>query len=142
MTNRDLRLLSSVIENIEERVPEFLIEANVGKERNIAHPLDDKIVNKLKEFQFREEDDDYRIFVYVDEIKEIWKLIIEKSIKCLRFFDKREPYLENKSKSPVAYGVNELSDYFEKYTQFENMLSRSCSPCVQSVVIGNRLSFG
>lgn len=34
MTNRDLRLLSSVIENIEERVPEFLIEANVAKERN------------------------------------------------------------------------------------------------------------
>lgn len=122
MTNRDLRLLSSVIENIEERVPEFLVEANVERERNIAHPLDDKIVNKLKQFQFREEDDDYRIFVYVDEIKEIWKLIIEKSIKCLRFFDKREPYLENKSKSPVAYGVNELSDYFEKYTQFENML--------------------
>lgn len=122
MTNRDLRLLSSVIENIEEMVPKFLAGANVESGRNIAHPVDDIIVNKLKQFQFREEDDDYRIFVYVNEIKEIWKLIIEKSIKCLRFFDKREPYLENKSKSPVAYGVNELSDYFEKYTQFENML--------------------
>lgn len=122
MTNRDLRLFSSVIENIEERVPEFLAEANIPLERNIAHPLDKGIVDRLKKFEFREEDDDYRIFVYVNEIKEIWKLVIEKSIKCLRFFDTREPYLENKSKNPMAYGVNELSDYFEKYIQFEDML--------------------
>lgn len=122
MTNRDLRLFTSVIENIEARVPEFLAEANIPPERKIAHPLDKGIVDRLKKFEFREEDDDYRIFVYVNEIKEIWKLVIEKSIKCLRFFDTREPYLENKSKNPKANGVNELSDYFEKYIQFEDML--------------------
>lgn len=122
MANRDLQLIESVKEYIEERVPEFLKEVNIPKERTVPHPLDDAIVKKLDVFEIREEDDDYRIFYYVNEIKEIWKMVIEKSIKCLRFFDGREPFLENKSKNPIAYGVNELSDYFEKYTQFETML--------------------
>ena len=122
MANRDLQLIESVKEYIKERVPEFLKEVNIPEERKVPHPLDDMIVEKLDVFEIREEDDDYRIFYYVNEIKEIWKLIIERSIKCLRFFDGREPFLENKSKNPIAYGVNELSDYFEKYTQFETML--------------------
>lgn len=122
MANRDLQLIESVKEYIKERVPEFLKEANIPPDRRISHPLDETIVEKLNIFEIREEDDDYRIFYFVNEIKEIWKLIIEKSIKCLRFFDDREPFLENKSKNPIAYGVSELSDYFEKYTQFETML--------------------
>lgn len=122
MANRDLQLIESVKEYIKERVPEFLKEVDIPKERKVPHPLDNVIVERLNVFEIREEDDDYRIFYYVNEIKEIWKLIIEKSIKCLRFFDGREPFLENKSKNPIAYGVNELSDYFEKYTQFETML--------------------
>ena len=60
--------------------------------------------------------------MFVDQIKELWKIVIGKSIKCLRFFDKREPFIENASKHPVAYGINELGSYFEEYTQFESML--------------------
>ena len=30
--------------------------------------------------------------------------------------------MNKESKRPVAYGVKELSEYFEKYTQFETML--------------------
>lgn len=122
MANRDLQLIESVKEYIKEMVPQFLEEVNIPQDRKLQHPLDDDIVKKLKVFEIREEDDDYRIFYYVKDIKEIWKLIIEKSIKCLRFFDGREPFMENTSKNPIAYGVNELSDYFEKYTQFETML--------------------
>ena len=122
MANRDLQLIESVKEYIKENVPQFLAVEHISQDRNLPHPLDDDIVEKLKTFEIREEDDDYRIFYYVKDIKEIWKLIIEKSIKCLRFFDGREPFMENPSKRPVAYGVNELSDYFEKYMQFETML--------------------
>lgn len=122
MANRDLQLIESVKEYIQQRVPGYLEESKITDADRIAHPLDKDIVEKLSVFEIRETDDDYRIFNFVNEIKEIWKMIIEKSIKCLRFFDEREPFLENKSKHPVAYGVNELSDYFEKYTQFETML--------------------
>lgn len=122
MANRDLQLLESVREYVQQRVPGYLSETGITDTDRINHPLDKDVIEKLSVFDIREEDDDYRIFSFVNEIKDVWKLIIEKSIKCLRFFDKREPFLENQSKHPVAYGVNELSDYFEKYTQFETML--------------------
>lgn len=122
MANRDLQLIESVKEYIKESVPQFLEEESISQDRNLSHPLDNDIVEKLKVFEIREDDDDYRIFYYVKDIKEIWQLIIEKSIKCLRFFDEREPFMKNSSKNPIAYGVNELSEYFEKYMKFETML--------------------
>ena len=122
MANRDLQLLESVREYIGRNIPKYLEEVGLSEGRTVEHPLDKDVEDKLSVFDIRETDDDYRIFYFVEEIKTIWKLIIEKSIKCLRFFDSREPFLENQSKHPVAYGVNELSEYFEKYTQFETML--------------------
>ena len=125
MTNRDLQLLKEIVDTFIPRcVPEYVIEAFGETTREIEHPLDDEVKGKLDSIKnaMRDEDDDYRIFYFADEIKDIWKLIIQKSIKCLRYFDSREPYLENQSKHPVAYGVDELSNYFDKYIKFESML--------------------
>lgn len=121
MVNTDKKLLDSVREYIQELVPTYISEVN-NQGCIIEFPLDQDVKNRLDKLELREDDDDFRIFIYIKEIKELWTLIIEKSIKCLRYFDKREPFLENTSKHPVAYGVNELSDYFEKYSQFESML--------------------
>ena len=125
MTNRDLQLLREIVENyIPNRVPTYLTEVFGEEKRKIEHPLDEEVKEKLSAIKtaMRDEADDYRIFYFADEIKDIWKLIIQKSIKCLRYFDTREPYLENSSKHPVAYGVDELSEYFDKYIKFEAML--------------------
>ena len=125
MTNRDLQLLKEIVDTFIPRcVPEYVTEAFGETTREIEHPLDDEVKGKLDSIKnaMRDEDDDYRIFYFADEIKDIWKLIIQKSIKCLRYFDSREPYLENQSKHPVAYGVDELSNYFDKYIKFESML--------------------
>lgn len=125
MTNRDLQLLKEIVDTfIPECVPEYVTEAFGETTREIEHPLDNEVKGKLDSIknEMRDEDDDYRIFYFADEIKDIWKLIIQKSIKCLRYFDSREPYLENQSKHPVAYGVDELSNYFDKYIKFESML--------------------
>ena len=121
MANTDRKLINSVKSNIATLLPKYIDEAGL-QGRNIEHPLDIMVMHKLDAFEIRDADDDYRIFNYVAEIKEVWELIIEKSVKCLRYFDKREPYFENTTKRPVAYGVKELSEYFEKYTQFETML--------------------
>lgn len=81
MANRDLRLIESVKEYIKVMVPKFLEETKIREDRVLQHPLDNDIVEKLEVFEIREDDDDYRIFYYVQEIKEIWKIIIEKSPK-------------------------------------------------------------
>ena len=125
MTNRDLQLLKEIVDIfIPKCVPEYVSEAFAENNRKIEHPLDEEVEEMLNEIKkkIRDEDEDYRIFYFTDEIKNIWKLIIQKSIKCLRYFDSREPYLENQSKHPVAYGVEELSKYFDKYIKFESML--------------------
>lgn len=125
MINRDLRLIKAIVDTyIPQSVQLYLNEAFGENIRDIEHPLDKEVIKKLNDIKnsMRDEDDDYRIFYFADDIKDIWKLIIQKSIKCLRYFDTREPYLENQSKYPVAYGVDELSEYFDKYIKFESML--------------------
>ncbi|MFR1038057.1 MAG: hypothetical protein ACLSE4_04210 [Clostridium sp.] len=125
MSNRDLQLLTEIIDDfIPKCVPGYIAEAFNGNPREIEHPLDSEVTAELRRIKsaMRDEDDDYRIFEFSDKIKNIWKLLIQKSIKCLRYFDTREPYLENASKHPVAYGVDELGQYFDKYIKFESML--------------------
>ena len=124
MANKDLQLITAIKGYIKNDIPKYLYEVGFEETETkiLEHPLDEDVVKQLSVFDIRQTDDDYRIFNFVNEIKEIWKLIIEKSIKCLRFFDKREPFLSKQSKRPVAYGVKELSEYFDKYTQFETML--------------------
>lgn len=105
-------------------IPQYRKEAFKDEERIIEHPLDKDVIDLLTTIKtnLRDDDTDYQLYYYSEEIKEIWKIAIQKSIKCLRFFDTREPYMEYESKNPVAYGVEELSDYFEKYIKFESML--------------------
>lgn len=124
MVNRDLKLLRNIEKYSEEQIPNYLDDLDIkdDKREKFEYPLDTQVIEILNELKIREDDDDFRIFYYLDTIKKAWKLIIDKSIKCLRFFDKREPFLENNTKHPIAYGIDELSEYFEKYSNFESML--------------------
>lgn len=102
MANQDLSLLTSVIESANEQIPTFVRQCLINcsaQTQQIEHPLDQDVINNLKNIEgsLRDSDDDYQIFMFVDQIKELWKIVIGKSIKCLRFFDKREPFIENAS---------------------------------------------
>lgn len=127
--NKDLKLLNKVSDQVEKIVPEIINKLKDEydediKIESIEHPLDKNIreyLNKLKG-GIRDEDDDFYIFKHIDIVKEMWSIIIGKSIKCLRFFDKREPFLTHPNKQPLAYGVKELSNYFKDYSEFESML--------------------
>lgn len=55
------------------------------------------------------------------EIDKLWNMLIEKAIICLRYFDKREPFMEN-GKQPYVYGLDSLEDYHKKYIDFEGVL--------------------
>ena len=119
MTNTDLELINVLKKHVREIIP--CLEGNMDG-KSFEHPLDSSVINKLKEINIKDSDDEYKLFQYIDTVKDIWKLAIEKSIKCLRFFDSREPFLDNKSKHPVAYGVDDLRKYYDNYTEFERML--------------------
>lgn len=130
MANKDLKLISTLIEksksisNIEFQCDDSeQLEKYEACKKKVSHPLDGDVIKEIEKIAIRDDiDDEFQIYKYSKEINVIWKLIIEKSIKCLRFFDKREPFLTNSSKSPIAYGVTELGEYFDKYTEFESLL--------------------
>lgn len=89
----------------------------------IEFALDDDIFSMLENINKTGDlEDEFFLFKKEEAINKIWITILEKSIKCLRFFDKREPFFKNPKKHPLAYGVDELGKYFSKYTNFEKML--------------------
>lgn len=106
-------------------------EAEIGKDYSKRiHPLDKKVRDRLDKIQLRS-DGEYELFQYVTEIKELWTLLIEKAIICLRYYDDREPFKPkdglSTNKEPYAYGVNELKNYFERYVEYEDVLYGSVS---------------
>lgn len=90
-----------------------------------AYPLDEDVITELKKLSERmqNENDEYEIFRYRNRVDELWGLLLEKAIICLRFYDTREPFREsNGAKKPKAYGIEDLKAYYEKYTKFERVL--------------------
>lgn len=104
----------------------------VGKEYSKRiHPFDKGVRKELDKIQLKK-DNEFEIFEYLEVLKNLWSLLIEKSIICLRYYDTREPFINPKdgkstNKEPYAYGVTELRNYFEKYVEYENVLYGSAS---------------
>lgn len=87
------------------------------------HPLDEMIAgsNELLHKLFPASGDSID-YTHAKELDELWHKLIEKSIKCLRFFDSREPFRTETNKVSVAYGMDSLKKYHDRYTAFESML--------------------
>ena len=115
MDNQDRKFLDACT---EESVFELF------KETHCAHPLDTDIIGKLSKLKtaIRLDDDDYMLFRCQSEIDELWGLLLQKAIICLRYYDEREPFKGNEQKTPKAYGLDELRKYYSKYKDFERVL--------------------
>lgn len=92
------------------------------------HPLDFDVKNQLDTLKKKgtiKRDGEKSIvelsYEMNGEIDKLWNMLIEKSIICLRYFDKREPFMEN-GKQPYVYGLDSLEDYHKKYIDFEGVL--------------------
>jgi hypothetical protein len=116
--NKDKELLKSCASS--ETAQQFKFRPG----KKCEFPLDKDIITLLKDInaKMRDNDDDYETFKHLSALKNIWVKLIEKSIKCLRYFDTREPFLKNKNKKPLAYGIDDLSNYYDKYIDFERIL--------------------
>lgn len=120
MDNQDKRLLS-IFENKEK----LKLFKPSGKIDGLEYPLDADVIKELKKLHqaLRDDDNDYQIFHQKEAIAKLWIMLLEKSIKCLRYYDTREPFLQNTAaKAPKAYGIKELEEYYKEYTEFENVL--------------------
>jgi len=119
-----MKNLDDIFIDVQKKISEeseLEIDINHIKEY-VGFPLDAEICEKLKKLISTDDPDDYTIFHHIEDVKIIWKIIIEKSVKCLRYFDNREPFMKNPSKLPVAYGIQGLVDYYDQYTTFEDLL--------------------
>ncbi len=85
----------------------------------LEYPLDDDITKQLIQIIGEKDEIPYS---KAKELDELWCDLLRKSINCLRYFDIREPFMFDSSKKSVAYGIDQLEDYHDKYTQFESLL--------------------
>ena len=105
---------------IEEQKKELV---SPDRER-FVHPLDDSIIGKDGELAKLISDGSNKLFSYsaADKLDALWRILLDKSIQCLRYFDNREPFQDNNKKPIVAYGINNLEEYHKKYTKFESLM--------------------
>lgn len=123
----DLDLISDIIANkkfyneIKKEIEQFV---DASSSDNVSFPLDKEIVGMLSDMKkhlgkMQEKNIPYS---EVGNLNNFWKKILIKSIQCLRFFDKREPFQKNPDKTIVAYGIENLVSYYRSYTNFEGLL--------------------
>lgn len=92
------------------------------------HPLDKDVKKQLVKLKQKATNNSKVELTYElsDEIDYLWNTLIEKAIICLRYFDKREPFMEN-GKHQYIYGLDNLEAYHKKYVDFEGVLYGSDS---------------
>ena len=118
MSNQDYKML----EQCTKKTVTDLFNAEGEK---CEHPMDKDVITALNNLKnlIRDSGDDYEIFRYRDEADKLWVMLLEKAIKCLRYYDEREPFKEKSAdKKPKAYGIEDIKDYYEKYGEFERVL--------------------
>lgn len=124
---KDKELLTQIIDSYsvsEKTENEILSELKKCNDNGIEFPVDKFVIEKLKALnaKLKETDKEFALFENSDEINNLWRDLISKAIKCLRYYDKRETFSSNPEKKPLAYGIEELFKYYEDYTEFEKIL--------------------
>ncbi len=90
------------------------------KRLNFVYPFDSKIIEYLD--SIGNLSSSTNLYSIISDLKDLWFQLVDKSIKCLRYFDSREPYLDYKDKVPQSYGIERLSEYYNEFSDFEALL--------------------
>ena len=113
--------LKTVIEN--EKAANSLCKDDGQTPLNFVHPLDGEIITQLGNIKALLKVNSNTIpYSAADTLDKLWRTLLDKSIRCLRYFDNREPFADNPNKAIDAYGIDNLEDYHRKYTRFESIL--------------------
>lgn len=125
MSSHDKKLIDACIgEEVEALFRTEPLKNGIPGSDAPAHPMDGGVVKELKSLSEKlQDDDDYEIFRYRERVDKLWGTLLEKAVICLRFYDTREPFQANgETKKPKAYGIEDLREYYKKYTEFERVL--------------------
>lgn len=129
----DRNLISMLCEDIRpmvqaerEKLKKSLESFNppIPLREDFKHPLDDDIIGTsgaLKKLVIPT-DDKMIAYSNIGMLDELWRTLLNRAIICLRYFDHREPFLRNPSKDIVAYGLDRLRKYHDRYTEFESLM--------------------
>lgn len=118
IVNTDYRILNEI-------VTLYATFDKLAKDETVKepeYPLDQEVRDLLTKITPNKDDDDFKIYRNLEDIRNLWQKLIRKSIICLRYFDTREPFQRCENKKPHAYGVGKLTDYFKEYGDFEEVL--------------------
>lgn len=85
----------------------------------MEYPLDEETIDRLTDIIGEKEE---LLYSSAKELDKLWSMLLRKAIMCLRYFDTREPFMFDSSKNAVAYGIDQLEEYHDRYTQFEGLL--------------------
>lgn len=97
-----------LIKNIERSISSFDTYITDEDCEGIEYPLDNEVRSILfEQIASNEDADNFEIYKRIEVVKDLWAILIRKSIITLRYFDKREPFYGNQEKYPIAYGVDE-----------------------------------
>ena len=90
---------------------------------DFAYPLDEDIVGPQGMLRTLLSEQESAIsYSKAKKLDNLWRTLLNKSIVCLRYFDTREPFLNNPNKAIVAYGIDKLEEYHLRYTEFESLM--------------------
>lgn len=127
MEIHDSFLLNSVVGFCDEiEKDEKYVCYNKSDDNFLKHPLDRQIKKQLSALKTKLNKDSELPYETCKDVDLLWNCLIEKSIMCLRYFDKREPFADN-GKEPFVYGLEDLKEYHTKYIEFEGVLYGSDS---------------
>lgn len=86
---------------------------------DFVYPLDEEARKGIKQLITEKDTIEYS---QIGKLDKVWIDLINRAIKCLRFFDTREPFLNQTNKTPIAYGIDNLEKYHDRYSEFEGLL--------------------
>ena len=102
------------------------LDATLAKEEHqpSTYPLDPEVREVISTIisHLSEGGSEFMLYQDQDLVHTLWVDLLSKAIQCLRYFDKREPFLSNPTKHPLAYGVADLDSYYKKYREFEKVM--------------------
>lgn len=105
-----------VASNIDDKLEKQEFKATYDK---MEYPLDKDVIKTLSQIIGDKEE---LLYSSAKELDKLWSMLLRKSIMCLRYFDTREPFMFDSSKNAIAYGIEQLEEYHNRYTQFESLL--------------------
>ena len=124
-----------------EKLKERLKQEGRDLPGDFAFPLDEDIVGPEGDLKKLLSDQENAIsYSKAGKLDNLWRSLLNKSIVCLRYFDTREPFLDNPNKA-IEMGRNGHLAVEKKYnwnTQAEHLLN--IYSCISVDIVKERMS--